>query len=503
MPKFALSIICLALGAATPFAFEPYGLWFIVFATLPAALWLITRDEPKRAFRRAWFFASGFFLHGIYWLQISVSLEMPSWMATCAMVGLCLTLAVMYALPCWLAVKWGANRGITMVVVLPALWVLFEWLRGILFPWLALGYSQTDSPLVGFAPIVGVYGLSLIVLMLAGLCAAFADAASQQAIATRHYVGLVAVVVVMLAGALLDTIEWTQPDGDQYDVALLQGNVPQDQKWQRERFLEFMETYEILNAQAVNGGAELVVWPEVAMAGLKESKGPHGTIIRRKLARLERQAGLKDIAILTSSLSYDYEQKKNLNTMWLLDKSGRRTYHKRYLVPFGEIFPGGDGVRAWVKGLGIPVKEMGAGALDQPLLTFRDKPFNLSICFEDVFGEEIAADMPEAAFIVNTTNDAWFGDSIEPAQHLQIARMRTIETGRYMLRATQTGITAIIDAEGEVVARLPQFEEGVLQGKLHTYTGVTPYSIWRNWLVLVMLAALLLLSVVLGRRSAR
>jgi apolipoprotein N-acyltransferase len=392
------------------------------------------------------------------------------------------------------------------------LWVLTEYLRGTLFtgfPWLALGYAQTPpSPLAGYAAVLGVYGVGGLVALVAALLA-FANTRHRRLVAAAAIVGLLA------GGALLRAMDWTQPSGAPFSVSLLQGNIPQSLKWDPERLPLSVETYARLTR---DHPADLTVLPETAIplffdqvpAELWQALTRHGNALVGIAIRLQDGGYVNGAVALRPSVP------ANPITAGSIDKAapavavppaptftGTQSYAKRHLVPFGEYVPPGF---AWFFDLvRIPMSDFTAGPAVQPALQIGAAHVAVNICYEDLFGAEIRQALPEATLLINLSNTAWFGDSLAQPQHLQIARLRALETGRMMLRATNTGMTAAIAPDGRVLGALPPFTAGALRIEAQGFTGITPYLRWGDALALVLAigACLPLFMEVWRRRRSR
>jgi apolipoprotein N-acyltransferase len=337
-----------------------------------------------------------------------------------------------------------------------------------------VGYSQVpDSPLAGYAPLVGVYGVSFLLALIAALLAW--SASLRGRLAQRAW-ALVAIVVIGVGGQALRGVDWTTPDGAPTTVALLQGNIPQDMKWQPEITLETLETYARLAAASP---AQLIVLPETALP-LFESDLPEA--YRDSLIALGRRNGGDVLTGLpTGSLSGAY-----YNSVVSFGSAPTQRYHKVHLVPFGEFIPL-KAIWGWViEVLHIPLSDFARGETTQTPLVIGGQRVAANICYEDAFGEEIIRQLPEASVLVNVSNMAWFGDSFAPWQHAQMSQMRALETGRMVLRSTNTGVTAIIDAQGRMLASLPPFTSGSLSGEIQGYAGSTPFVRWGNMPVLAL-----------------
>ena len=492
---FGQSLIALISGAALTLAFAPFDLWPLAIAC-PAILFCLWQGaSPRRAAWLGFLFSGTTFLAGTYWLYISIHGfgQAPLAIALVLMLGLVAIMGAYCALIGYLAARWLPRAGaVRWLFALPALWVLIEWIRGWLFsgfPWLSLGYAGINSWLAGLAPVTGAYGLSLAMAVTAGAVAAAAFGARRV-----RWTALAVIAVAWSASWALTRIEWTQPSAAPLTAALVQGAISQDLKWQEGNRDHTLALYRQLTQQAY--GARLIVLPEAALPVLQNLLGPY-------LEPLERDAQARGGTVVVGLLRYDQESDHYFNSLFALGAPGR-AYDKRRLVPFGEFFPVPATVREWLRLMSLPYIDMTPGAADQPLLEAAGVKLATTICYEDAWGSIGLAALGDARLMINVTNDAWFGDSTAPHQHLEIARMRSLEAGRYQIRVANDGITAIIDQRGAVVARLAQFKPAILRGIVVPYAGLTPYARTGNWPVVTLCVILLMLSVrVPGARSRR
>ncbi len=511
------------LGLAGVPAFAPLELFPLVFVALGGLYLLLDRAEMYHWRHGALIggvFGFGFFLGGVSWVYVSLSvfggMAMP--LAALATVLFCAYLALYPALAGALFILLtgrgnfsGADvqtgwQTLRHTLLFAALWTLTEWLRGWLFTgfsWLAVGYSQTPpSPLSGFSPIVGVYGLSWLSAWLGALLAAVcgrvvfqgtATGATRLQILRQSRPIMLTLALTLLCGSLLRLIEWTQPIGQPIRVALLQGNIPQEMKWRPERLHDSLRIYHQL---AREHPAQLTVLPETAIPSLLEQVPADYLDALHRLA--QREHGMLIFGIPT----HDGSNYAN-SAIALGNGHGNgslQRYDKVHLVPFGEFVP--PGFRWFMDLAEIPMSDFIAGGPQQSPLRLGALKIAPNICYEDAFGEEIARALPEAHLLVNLSNVAWFGDSLAPAQHLQIARLRALETGRVMLRATNTGMTAIVGANGDIAAALPPFTRGALTGEVRAHTGATPYVHGGN-LPVIALCLLIIGIVARPRRNNR
>ncbi|MDH3451222.1 MAG: apolipoprotein N-acyltransferase, partial [Gammaproteobacteria bacterium] len=381
-----------------------------------------------------------------------------------------------------------------MLVLAPAGWTLAEWLRSWVltgFPWLLLGHSQTDWPLAGYFPVLGVFGVSWLLIFTA------AAVAWLLGIRPRPLAGLCVLslcALIWAGGAALRHVQWGAPAGKPIRVRMVQGNVEQEDKFIAEILQVSIDSYSQLS---VNGPpVDLVIWPETAIPTFYHRVAAQLTPLARRL-----QAAGADLAI--GVLEYQQDQQRYFNVVRKVtsDTEPVHTYRKHHLVPFGEYLPLRDLVAFIGRYILIPMSDLAAGAERQAPLPLAGHLAGVSICYEDAFGEEVITQLPAANFLVNVSNDAWFGDSIAPHQHLQIARVRALETARPMARATNTGVSAFIDHDGRILARSPQFEAHALDASIQPRTGATPYVRYGNYLVVSALLLALGIATIAGRRS--
>lgn len=481
-------------GAAAVTAFAPFG-WFPV-ATLSLAIlfnqWL--RDDRKQAFRHGLLFGTGFFGAGISWVFISIKVygHVAAPVAIFITLGLIAFLSLYPALLGYFLVR--AFRTLTsavLLVALPAGWVMAEWLRGWVFsgfPWLTMGSSQIDGPLGGYAPVLGVFGTGWTVALSAALLVAVFRGCYRLP-------GLVLLLLLWGGGYLLNSIQWTEPRGDALQVALVQGNISQDDKWAPENLLNTFSRYSELTFNEMD--VDLVVWPETAIPAFYDQ------VEDNFIAYLETELEKTGTSLLTGVPVLEKETWEYYNAV--ISLGGEQAfYYKQHLVPYGEYLPLRWLIGNTLDALAVPNADFSSGGPSQTLLQAAGHPVSSSICYEIVFGEQIIRDLPEAAMLVNISNDAWFGNSLAPHQHLEMARMRAKETGRPMLRATNTGISAIIDHEGNIVEQGPQFEIAVVSSAVIPMRGATPYVLLGNTPVVIFSFVSLLLcwSVCRRKRSA-
>jgi apolipoprotein N-acyltransferase len=484
-----------AAGASLNLAFAPFALWPVAILA-PAVLFALIRGLPPR--RAAWAgaaFGAGLFGFGTYWLYTCIHVFglAPIWLTVMLQAALIALMSTYSAALCYLSNRFWLKPGPTRAwLVLPVFWVLLEWLRGWAlsgFPWLSLGYAMIDSPLKGWAPLFGVYGVT----WAAATIAAAVNVLLTPAVPTsRRLIALGGIVILFLIPSLLLRHDWTRPAGAPVSIAAVQGAVSQDQKWLAKNRDETMTRYSGLTADA--WGARLIVWPEAALPILANEIPDY----LRRLKELGQAHG-SDVAL--GLVTFEPATKRYYNGLLVLSGSGGGWYYKRHLVPFGEYFPVPPFVRSWLRLMSLPYADISAGGENQPVLSAAGVKLGLTICYEDAFGSRQLQVLRDATLLINVTNNAWYGDSTAPHQHLQIARMRALEAGRYLVRAANDGITAAIGPHGEIISRLPQFQQAVLRAEVQPMTGLTPYARLGNYPVVIGAGLLLALAVWRRRRG--
>lgn len=469
------------IGCATTLVFAPAE-WSILAPalTLPLLLIALTRS-PKDAAAHYFWFGFGLFLTGTYWIYISVHVfgNAALWIAILLMVGLSFIMALFLWLAGWVTAHLSHGEPWRLFFIGPAAWVVIEWLRGWVltgFPWLAHGYGQIDSGFAGWAPVLGVYGVSLMVMFTTAAILVVIMSSERQ-----RLIALPLIVLPWLIGAILSSVEWTEPYGEAVQTTIIQAGISQDQKWQpsqRQQTLNFYRT-----ATLGVPDSDLVIWPEVAIPAADVQVADYLNIIDKDAKRTGQSVVL---GILESNTERSVEP-QIFNSVFLLGAADRQVYRKRHLVPFGEYFPVPESVRAWMKMQNLPYSDLAAGDDVQPLLVAASgQKFSVAVCYEDAYGAEQLYAFPDADIIINVSNDAWFGDSIAPHQHLQIARMRALEVGRYAVRSTNTGISAFIGPDGELLRTGKQFGAEIMTMDIRSHRGATAYSAWGNWPVLII-----------------
>ncbi|MDX5364643.1 MAG: apolipoprotein N-acyltransferase [Pseudazoarcus pumilus] len=484
-------LLALLAGGLSVFAFAPFGMFPVAWLTLFALAWLLNRTaRPRDGFLLGFAWGFGAFLAGISWLFVALNRYggMPVPLAALAIALFCAYLALYPAFAAALFVRLRSGGVVLQAALFAALWVAAEGLRGWVFtgfPWLSIGYSQTPpSPLAGWLPVLGVYGVGGLLAFVAALAAFAPWRRLREVLPAAALLG-----VLMVAGLTLGRVTWTQPDGEPVRVALVQTNIAQELKWRPEHVRDWLELN--LNLSDVPD-ADLVVLPESTLPMLADNL-PAGYV-----ETLASRAAAYDADLLFGVFLRD-AQGRVFNATASLGASPAQSYAKRHLVPFGEYSPPLFG---WFYELAsIPMSDQTPGPAGQPPLQLAGQRIAINICYEDLFGRELLYALPEASLMLNVSNLAWYGHSFAQPQHLQIARVRALETGRPMLRATNTGMTAVVQPDGTVTHALPQFERGVLRAEVRGHVGLTPYARWGDWLTFALAALGLALALRVRRRG--
>ncbi|UEX78774.1 apolipoprotein N-acyltransferase [Sediminicurvatus halobius] len=483
--------LALAAGLLMPLGLAPVGLAWAPFAGLAVIFAVVCAAPWRRAALAAYLFGLGYAGLGVYWIFIAVGEYGGGLLAASLVTPLFVALFALLPLAALLLGRLlGRGRpAVTTLLALPLAWILVEWVRSWLLTgatWLSIGYSQLETPLSGLAPVLGVYGVGLAIAPVAGALAWWL----LSPLSLRLLAPALLALLVFGVGLLLPG-RWTEPVGERLEVALIQGNVSQDQKWLEANRDRTLEHY--IDTSREHFGRDLVIWPETAVpAFFHQVRDSH-------LAPLAEEARAAGTTLLVGAPVADVAGEGLFNAVVSLTDPPA-FYYKRHLVPFGEYVPLRDAFGGVLDFVGAPLGDFNAGTDPSPLPA-AGRRIGVSICYEVTFGAEVAEALPAAELLLNVSNDAWFGDSFAPWQHLEMARMRALETGRPMLRATNTGVTALIDHRGRLRTVGPLFEQAVVTGTVQPHQGATPYVRWGDWPVVgVVAAGLLVVGPLAGRR---
>jgi apolipoprotein N-acyltransferase len=485
-------LLALVAGAVLPLAFAPFHLYPLAVLSPAVLFWLWRQADRRLVMWSGYLYGLGLFGVGASWVHVSINefghtgllISVPLTVLFIAGMALFLLLAG------YVVARIPASATVRTLLVMPAVWVLTEWFRSWFltgFPWLLLGVSQTDSALAGFAPLFGSYGISWILAILAALLV-------QLYYQPRRYgpLLLAAVLVFAAGGYGLNRIEWVQALHP-VRVTILQGNISQHDKWKREQRQPTLDLYSDMSRQ--HWDSDLIIWPETAVPALLHM------VQDGFIEPLRQDTVASGSQILTGIAVMNLETQQYYNSVLSLG-TDYHFYHKRHLVPFGEYVPLDAWLRGLIKFFNLPMSSFSAGDNAQTLMPYKYGRLGMSICYEVAYDNEILRALPDASLLVTVSNDAWFGDSLAPYQHLQIARMRAMETGRPMLRATNTGISAIIDHQGHIQQELGLDQRGAVTDSVMAMTGSTPFVSTGHLPVVILMLLLLLAAWLVHRRSS-
>jgi apolipoprotein N-acyltransferase len=488
-------ILYFLLGAGMVLSFAPFGLYLLAPLLLLPLLYGFLNAKPRTSASYGFWFGAGMFLAGTYWLYNSIHVfgGAPLVLAIFLMLGLVAIMGLYYAAAGWLTARLSDGKPLRLLFVAPSVWVAMEWIRGWFlsgFPWLSIGYSQIDSPLAGLAPVLGVYGISLAVVF-----SATALLLTWKVNAKLRWPLAIVALLPWITGFAIEDIEWTEETGPAVRTTIVQGSITQDQKWLPEQFRPTLALYRA--SLASNAESQIIVWPEVAIPSLLHYVEDYVDILQADLRTNEQ-------TLLFGILERDSATQAVYNSVVLLDGSDRQIYRKRHLVPFGEFFPVPDFVREWMRLMSLPYSDITAGEPRQELLQTTDgQKLSVAICYEDAYAAEQLYAFPNATILINVSNDAWFGDSIAPHQHLEIARMRAAEFRRPVVRATNTGISAFISPRGVLSDTLAQFVSDTATGEVSPRQGLTPYAKFGNAPCIALAFFVMLIFVAIDYKTDR
>ena len=499
--RYAGSAAAFIAGMLLALSFAPIGLWPLAILAPAFLMWLWDGATPRRAAVLGFWFNAGTFFVGTYWLYIAIKEigHAPLWLALFLMVGLVAIMGAYHALLGWFVAKFLPPRGaMRWLVGIPGAWLFIEWWRSWFlsgFGWLALGYAHTDNWLGGLAPVVGQFGLGFITLVMAGalVTLGFGDRRSRM-IAGGLF------VVFWAAAFAVRNVEWTEPYSRPIEVAVVQGAIPQDEKWIDGNLENIIELYRTRTREA--HGADLIVWPESAVPDLANN---HIEFYRDVYQEASAHGSSLMVGTLRAEENKKTGEEEYFNSVLSMDKAapGVGWHDKHHLVPFTEFVPVPGFVRQWLKLMTLPYSDFNRGAAQQEPLEAAGQRVAATICYEDAYGSTQLPALRTATLLVNVTNDAWFGHSTARYQHLQISRMRAREAGRPMVRAANDGVSAVIGAHGEIVKTAPEYEANVMRTRIQPRIGLTPYAYAGNWPVVSLALVFGLFGAYVGRRSSK
>ncbi|MEX5342249.1 apolipoprotein N-acyltransferase [Pseudomonas sp. I2] len=497
-PGWPGNLLAMAAGASTLLALSPFDIWPLALLSIVLFYAGLRELSSRQAMWRGWCFGFGLYGAGTWWIYVSMNTYggASPLLATLLLLAFFAALAWFFALPAWLWARWLRRNEAPLADALcfAALWLLQEAFRGWFltgFPWLYAGYSQLDGPLAGLAPLGGVWLISFVLALSAAL---LCNLHRLRARPSFLAVGGVLLVAPWILGLALKGHAWTKPAGEPLTVAAVQGNVEQDLKWDPAHINAQLALYRDMSFSSKP--VDLLVWPETAVPVLKDQAqgyiGMMGGFAAERHSALITGVPVREVVD---------QQRRYYNGITVAGE-GDGTYLKQKLVPFGEYVPLQDMLRGLIEFFDLPMSDFARGPANQSLLHAKGYQIAPYICYEVVYPEFAASLAARSDLLLTISNDTWFGKSIGPLQHLQMAQMRALEAGRWMIRATNNGVTALIDPFGRITAQVPQFQQAILYGEVVPMQQLTPYLQWRSW-PLAIVCALLLGWALLASRIAK
>lgn len=482
-----ISLLALIAGAILPLAFAPFNWYPIAFISPAVLFFVIEHSTSRQALYRGFYFGVGLFGVGASWIYISIhrfgnANLLLAMLITAIFVAI---LALFPALQSYLYRRWFTKKSMVIRALLafPALWVSWEWIRSWLFtgfPWLFLGTTQINSPLRGYIPWIGVYGASLLTVVISGTIAILFFYKRYQ----TKIVSVLIMVCLLISGQLLVHKSFMTTEGETRTVSLIQGNISQDIKWDLSKVMHILSVYKDETLKHIS--SNIIVWPEAAIPVYQEQVVDY-------LKGLNALAELHQVTLIFGIPVHQADTQEVFNGMMVLG-NGQGIYLKRHLVPFGEYIP----LKSWFNNLmryfDIPMSDLSKGPKHPGLMFADDVPFAAFICYEIAYSNDVLKNVVNKAFIVVISDDSWFGHSAAASQQLQMAQMRALETGRYILYSTNTGVTAIINPQGQISKMIPKDIQMVLSGKISLVTGNTPLMHWRYYPISIVILMMLLIA---------
>ncbi len=478
--------LALASGALTPLGLAPFDLWPLSLLTLALFAVSLQALSARQTLWRSFYFGLGLFGTGASWVYVSIHQfgNAPLLLAALLTLLFVAGLALVFCLPFYAYGRWCNRSHWGLWLAFPALWVLNEWLRSWLltgFPWLYLGYGHIDTPLAGWAPLGGIFSLSFIHCLTAATLALLLLRPPRRLVLAALSLS----ASVWLAGALLTSQSWTQPKGDNISVGLVQANIPQALKWQPHFLQPTLDRY--LGMSEELWQHDWLIWPEAAIPLTYHRAGDF-------LELANQRAQTSNTGLITGILYDDLQQRQYHNSAIGLG-TALGIYHKQRLVPFGEYVPLENWLRGLIDFFNLPTSFISKGPDQQRGIQIGALSVAPLICYEVVYPILSAEAAKGADVLLTISNDAWFGASLGPLQHLQMAQMRALESGRYLIRATNNGISAIIDPRGQITKQSQQFVQQTLSGTITAMGGSTPFVRWGNTPILVLCSLLLAVAI--------
>ncbi|WP_020412514.1 apolipoprotein N-acyltransferase [Microbulbifer variabilis] len=508
MRRLLFPITSAAAGGLMTLSFAPFNYWVCGLLSLTLLAWVYLQAsggkviKGRRALWLAFCFGLGLFASGGSWVYVSIT----NFGNAAPPLGAALTggfvalMAALLAAPFYFLGRFTDNK-FSFALAFAALWFISEWFRSWMFtgfPWLFSGYAHLETWLSGWAPVLSVYGVGLILAFSAAVLALAVSGRLVPLKQRSHIALLGAALITWPIGATLANVEWTRPEGGIITVGLVQANIPQEKKWLPEFRGETISRYQDGTRALSDKDVDVIIWPEAALPMLY-GQAPN---LMRALQRNAEKTGID----LISGILFDRrdpDQSGNVihNSAAVYGRNPS-VYHKRHLVPFGEYVPLEDFIRGTIEFFNLPTSFISSGPDEQSPLNAGGASWAPLICYEIVYPRLVASSALSAQVLLTISNDAWFGDSIGPLQHMQMAQMRALETGRYLVRGTNTGMTAIVNPRGQILEQLPQFEQANMTGDIRAMRGSTPFMLAGISIVFALALPMLALAIILRRKKA-
>ncbi len=493
MPIYLSYLALLISGAAITLSFAPFNIWPISLLSLTIFALQLKNQSVADSLKRSFIFGLGLYLGGIHWVFVSVHHFGGASVLLASLIVLifALFLALVFALPFYILGRWFRNHRLNLIIALPACWLLGEWLRSWLltgFPWLYLGYGHLNSWLSGWAAIGGVMSISFILVVTAGVIAEFILLIKKESSLSKTHLisALVTVFGFWIAGFFLQDIVWAKPDATPIRVGIVQPNLSQELKlnWSEESVYQSLDQLKEQSKELWKN--DWVIWPEAAI--------PTALTFHTALPFLEEVNSIASdhqAALFTGVIYDDADKGAYYNSIVGLG-SGYGFYHKRRLVPFGEYVPLENQLRGLIEFFDLPTSFIHLGPKEQHGLIAKGIRITPAICYEIVYPDLIAESAKETQVLLNINNLGWFLDSIQSKQFMQMAQMRALETGRYLIYNTNNGPSAIVDNKGKILVQTQAFKTDTLTGTIYPVTGWTPFMVMGSWPLVALMTIFLL-----------
>lgn len=513
LPKPIIYVCLLFAGALQTLTLAPYSFWILgpisIALILVSTQALVPSDHPPRGFFYGWLFGLGLFGTGASWVYVSINTygNAPPILAGSLTIIFVAGLALFSALNFWLYFRLRSSNQVANGLLFTAIWVLGDAFRGVFltgFPWLYLGYAHLESPVKGWIPIIGVHGLTFIAVLSGTALVLLYSSIRKRSLSLKELALPILTLTLWSLGPLLNTLNWSQAIASDNEnekkalsVALIQTNIPQELKWKRSQIPKTMRLLNDMSAEAWQ--SDLIVWPETAVPRLYDLARPFlkNMADQAKQHRSNIISGIPFRKIDEESGRYIFH-----NSIVSIGH-GENIYHKQRLVPFGEYVPLEELLRGLIDFFNLPMSDFRTGSEDQSLLRSFDYEVAPFICYEVVYPDFVAKQSAKADFLITISNDSWFGSSIGPLQHLEMAQMRAAENARYMVRGTNNGISAVIDERGRIIDQTEQFVQTTLYSKIYLLEGRTPFSYTGSIPILLLCAVLILFQQSQRKQSSK